>query len=490
MENDQEITIPNNWRPRKYQLKFWSALENGKRRAIEIAHRRWGKDDVALHWTASAMAQVPGTYWHMLPKANQARKAIWDAINPKTGKRRIDEAFPAEIWDVRRDTDMFLRSSTLNSSWQVIGSDNYENVIGSPPVGVVFSEWALANPSAWGYIAPILEENGGWAIFITTIRGKNHAYRMYKMALSDPNWFADLQTVDDTQAISQNSIESARREYHALYGVEAGNALIQQEYYCDAEAPVIGAIYGAWMAKMRKEGRIRTNLYDPDLSVYTSWDLGFDDATAIWFWQLVKGEIRLIDYYEANGQDIKHYASQLIGYEIEVLERDPATGKVLKWIKGEAIPAVFHRSKYRYVKHYVPHDAANKLLAAGGRSIVQQAFEFGVKMYVVAATSQQNGIAAARKSLEITYIDESMCEKGIEGLLNYQFEYDENNKIFKSTPLHNWASHPCDAYEIIGQVWRNPVISETDEKPKFLADLTANDVFWPKNDHKTIEKRL
>jgi phage terminase large subunit len=488
--NDIEITIPNNWQPRIYQKPFWCALEAGKRRAIEIAHRRWGKDDVALHWTATRMAQKAGTYWHMLPKANQARKAIWDAINPRTGKRRIDEAFPIEIWDVRRDTDMFLRSSTLNSSWQVVGSDNFDGLIGSPPIGVVFSEWALADPSAWGYIAPILEENGGWAIFITTIRGKNHAYRMYKMALKDPAWYADLQTVEDTKAISAASIEAARREYHALYGKEAGDALINQEYYCDAEAPILGAIYGKWIADARRDGRVRSGLYDPELPVYTAWDLGYDDSTAVWFWQLAKGEIRLIDYYEAHGQDVRHYMEQLMGYEIEVTERDPATGKILRWIKGQALPNAIHRSKYRYSKHYAPHDAANKLLAAGGRSIVQQAFEFGVKLHVVAATSQQNGINAARKALEITWIDEGMCEKGLEGLTQYQFEYDEDNKTFRSTPLHNWASHPSDAYEIIGQVWRNPVISEEEEKPRFLSDLTAKEVFWPENNGKRREDRF
>jgi phage terminase large subunit len=490
LENDQVITIPNNWQPRKYQIKMWAALERGIKRVIEIAHRRWGKDDVALHWAAVAMTQRAGTYWHMLPEAAQARKAIWDAINPHTGKRRIDEAFPIEIWDIRREHEMFLKSTSLNSTWQVVGSDNFNSLIGSPPIGVVFSEWALANPAAWAYLAPILEENGGWAIFITTSRGKNHAYRMYKMGINDPAWHSELQTVEDTQAISLERVEAARKEYHALYDQEAGDALIQQEYYCDFEAPVIGSIYGKYIAKARKEGRIRNGLYDPELEVFTAWDLGYDDATAIWFWQLAKNEIRLIDYYEAHGQNIDHYVSHMIGYEIIVTKRDDSSGKILKWTKGAKIERAAHREKYRYGKHYAPHDAANKLLAAGGRSIVVQAFELGVKLHVVAATSQQNGIAAARKALEITYIDEERCEEGLEGLIQYQFEWDDKNKIFKSTPLHNWASHPSDAYEIIGQVWRNPVISETEEKPRFLSDLTAKDVFFPEDLGQRREERF
>ena len=92
-----QILLPHNWRPRDYQLGLWQYLWNGGREALEVAHRRWGKDDVALHWTAVAAKQRVGVYWHMLPQAAQARKAIWDAVNPHTGKRRIDEAFPREI---------------------------------------------------------------------------------------------------------------------------------------------------------------------------------------------------------------------------------------------------------------------------------------------------------------------------------------------------------------------------------------------------------
>ncbi len=127
------ITLPNNWAPRRDQLKLWSYLERGGKRAVECAHRRWGKDDVALHWTAMAANDVGhsgaigrvGTYWHMLPKANQARKAIWEAVNARTGKRRIDEAFPRELRSDTRETDMFIRFKN-GSTFQIIGSDRYD----------------------------------------------------------------------------------------------------------------------------------------------------------------------------------------------------------------------------------------------------------------------------------------------------------------------------------------------------------------------------
>ena len=142
------IQLPaNGWEPRWYQQKLWSYLQSGGLRAIEIAHRRWGKDDVILHHTAIAIHERVASYWHCLPEFVQARKAIWTAVNAHTGKRRIDEAFPIELRESTNDNEMFIRFKN-GSTWQVIGSDRYNSLVGSGVAGVVFSEWALANPSA------------------------------------------------------------------------------------------------------------------------------------------------------------------------------------------------------------------------------------------------------------------------------------------------------------------------------------------------------
>lgn len=444
------IRIPHNWKPRTYQRKLWRYLMGGGKRAVAVWHRRAGKDEVALHWAAISMAMRPGTYWHMLPEAAQARKAIWEAINPHTGIRRIDEAFPKEIWDVRREQDMFLKSTALRATWQVVGSDNFNSLVGSPPVGIVFSEWSLANSSAWAYMRPILAENGGWAVFIYTPRGKNHGYSTYQMAMSEDGWFGQKLTVDNTKALPQTMLDNELREYIKEYGIEAGQSFFDQEYHCSFDAAILGAVYGASMSRAEKAGRIKNALYDAELPVHTAWDLGFDDATSIWFFQMARNEVRLIDCYEANGHGIDHYCAYLA-----------------------SLP-------YDYGDHFVPHDAANKLMAAGGRSIVQQAFALGVKMRIVHATSQQNSINAARKILEIAWFDAEKCAKGIEALKQYQFEYDDDKKTFRSKPLHDWTSHFSDAFEIIGQVWQNPVLLPASEKPRFLEDLTANEVFFPK----------
>ena len=232
----QKITLPHNWTPRPYQIPLWNYFRKGGaqgKRVVAVWHRRAGKDEIAMHLTATALAERPAMYWHMLPEAAQARKAIWDAVNPHTGKRRIDEAFPHALRASTRDQEMCIKF--INGSvWQVLGSDNYDSLVGSPPAGVVFSEWPLSHPDAWAYLRPILAENNGWAFFIYTPRGdSNHGYNSYQYALkSDNEWFGQLLTVDDTGIFDEKTLKEEYDEYINQYGKSRGEALFNQEYYC------------------------------------------------------------------------------------------------------------------------------------------------------------------------------------------------------------------------------------------------------------------
>lgn len=418
---------------------------------MAVWHRRAGKDEIALHWTAVATQRRPATYWHMLPEASQARKAIWDAINPHTGIRRIDEVFPLAMRSNTKENDMMIKF-TNGSTWQVVGSDNYNSLVGSPPAGVVLSEYALADPLAWAYLRPILKENGGWAMFISTPRGQNHLADMFRAAEKDANWFCQKLPATQTRLFTAEDLASELLAYQEEYGENNGKALFRQEYECSFDAAMLGAIYAEWIERAEAEGRIRPNLYDPTLPVYTAWDLGFDDATAIWFYQVVRTEVRLIDYFEDSLQPPEFY--------VEVMKS-----------KG-----------YNYAngKNYGPHDAANKLLQAGGRSLVQQFYGMGVPMQVVAATSIMNGIAAARVLLKRSYFDRDKCAKGIKHLRQYQWKFDAKRKLFSSVPLHDEHSHGADALEIIGQVAKDEIASPGKPTgPRFLHEVTANEVFFP-----------
>jgi hypothetical protein len=293
-------------------MPLWNYMEgDGKgKRAVAVWHRRAGKDEICLHTAAVKAFERVGNYWHMLPEYSQARKAIWDAVNPHTGKRRIDEAFPPEIRKTTREHEMQIVFKN-GSTWQVVGSDSYNRLVGSTPCGVVFSEWSISNPSAWAYIRPILAENGGWAFFIYTPRGRNHGWTTLEGAVENDGWFAQVLTADQTGVFTPEQLASERQEFIRQYGEVEGDSFFRQEYMASFDAALMGAFYGQWMEAADREGRI-AEVQAANREVFTAWDIGFSDDTVIWFFQLEPmGKLRIIDYYANSGKDIEHYVDIL-----------------------------------------------------------------------------------------------------------------------------------------------------------------------------------
>jgi hypothetical protein len=408
-----EVTLPNHWRPRAYQRRLWYYLEAGGKRAVAVWHRRAGKDEVCLHWAACAAMQRVGNYWHMLPEASQARKAIWDAVNPHTGHRRIDEAFPQAVRLGQRDDDM--RIKLVNGSvWQVVGSDNFNSLVGAPPAGLVFSEYSLTNPAAWDYLRPILAENGGWCVFMMTPRGRNHAWELYDMARSRPDWFAELLTVDDTRAIGAEIIADERAS-------GMSDDMVAQEYYCSFDAALPGAYYGKLLQNAEADGRIGRVPWAPDAVVHTAWDLGIGDSTAIWFCQQVGQETRLIDYYESFGVGLDHYAKAL------------------------------RERPYVYGEHILPHDAQVADLSTG-RSRLQTLAMLGIHGRVLPREPNiEDGINAVRNLLPRCWFDADRCARGLDALRQYRCDYDAERKIYSARPRHDWTSHAADAFRYLAR---------------------------------------
>jgi hypothetical protein len=216
--------MPNQWEPRPSQLPVWNYVIGGGKRAVLVCHRRFGKDSVSINLMATKAVQDPGLYYYMAPTQKHARKIIWDNIG-SNGMRIIDQAFPAAIRQSCNDQDMRIVLKN-GSIIQVVGSDNYDSLVGSNPKGLVFSEWSLADPTAWDYLRPILTENGGWALFIYTPRGLNHGYETYTMARQNVDWYCERLTVEDTGIMSPAQIQAER---------DAGmsETKIRQEFYCD-----------------------------------------------------------------------------------------------------------------------------------------------------------------------------------------------------------------------------------------------------------------
>ncbi len=461
------------WYCEPHQDNLWRYLDSGGLRAYAVWHRRGGKDDVAMRWSHKAAHKAHGNYWHMLPQAEQARKAIWDAINPHTGIRRIDEAFPPEFRKRTRNNEMMIEfrcGSRLKSGsiWQVVGSDNFNALVGSPPRGIVFSEWALADPHAWAYMRPILRENGGWAIFITTPRGRNHGYTLLQAARKAKGWFHEVLPATQTNVFTPEELEEERLELISEYGDEMGQNMFEQEYLCSFDAAILGAIYARQLRAAEQAGRVLDIPHDPSLPVHTSWDLGYADATVIWFFQISRKEVRLIDYHQNSGKDAQFYASQLAGRPLAPAGEQP---------RPEDAKDAEHRRAYRYGQHYGPHDTANKTLSAGGRSFGDQMQAFGYSLNVVPAINQADQINAARKTLQYCWFDRERTEKGRDALSTYHYQWDDKLKILSDEPKHDWSSHPADALEIIGQVWTPQLAIPKPAGPRFLHDAIADDVF-------------
>ena len=407
----EDLLLIPDWRPRDYQLPMYRYLRGGGKRALGVWHRRAGKDMTVMNWTREAALDRVGTYWHMLPTLQQGRKVIWEGIY-KDGTKKLDTFEPEIIKGVRND-DMKLELHN-GSIWQVVGSDNYDSLVGSNPIGVVFSEWSLTDPQAWEFIRPILRENGGWAIFIYTPRGRNHGYDLMKVADRNEDWFSEVLTVDDTGMLTPEDIEKERME-----GMSPD--LIAQEYYCSFDAALHGAYYGPQMAKALEDGRVCGVPHQPEHPVETWWDIGIGDSTSIWFAQYVGGEIHLIDYYETSGEGLAHYAKVL---------NDRANEK-----------------KYNYSAHIAPHDIKARELGTG-KARIDVARNLGIRFQVAPKMGVDDGIEAVRNMLGRCWFDRDATDHGLEALRQYCKEWDARNAMFKDRPHHDWTSHASDAFRM------------------------------------------
>lgn len=401
-----QVSLPNAWTPREYQQPLLRYLAGGGQRAVAVWHRRAGKDSAAMNWTACAAHMAPGTYWHMLPTAQQGRIVIWDARDGD-GKNIVDKAFPLELRTKTRNDEMKIELK-CGSLWQVVGSDNYDRLVGANPKGVVFSEYALTDPRAWDFIRPILVQNGGWALFIFTPRGKNHAHDLYQMAKHADGWFAQTLTVDDTGIITKAQVEAERQ-------AGMSDAMIRQEFYCSFEAPNESSYYGKLLEEAENSGRIGSVPLYRNHAVDTWWDLGIGDSTAIWFAQRVGQEVHLVDYYEAHSEGLMHYAK------------------------------VLQNKGYVYGTHWAPHDIEARELGTG-QSRFDVAAQLGIRFRIVDKVSIEDGIEAVRGLLPRCWFDAEKCKDGLKMLRAYHREYHDRSKSYAFHPAHDFSSHGADAF--------------------------------------------
>lgn len=409
------LDIPYKFTQREYQKPFWLQIQDDPpvNRAVLVWHRRSGKDKTMLNAIVPQMLRRVGAYYYVFPEFNQGRKALWDNIDNE-GFKTMDHI--PEPLRKRTDNGQMLIELFNGSIFQVIGASDINRIVGTNPIGIVFSEYSLMAPNIIGFLLPIVVANKGFMWFNFTPRGDNHARNLYENAKKD-KWFVSYMPADKSGVFSPGELEEIRQDYIKLYG---DDKLFNQEFMCSFDEPVQGSYYGALMTRAQDEGRIANVPWRNDTQVSTYWDIGVNDATAIWFVQFVGDEVRLIDYYESNEKALDHY--------VKVVKEKP----------------------YIYDQHWGPHDLKVREFVGGSR--IEAARKLGVNFRIAPRLPREDGINAARLILSRCYFDKTKCEQGIAALKFYHKKYNEETKTYGKNPEHDWSSNGADAFRYLAVV--------------------------------------
>jgi phage terminase large subunit len=404
MERSRIVRVPVDYRPRRQFVAFHRRWQ---RFACIVTHRRAGKTVACihdLHRGATRSQKLRPRYAYLAPFLRQSKAVAWDYLRAAIEPARAAGA---------RAHESELRIDYSNGGQvRLYGADNPDAMRGIYLDGVVLDEYADMDPRVWSQIIrPALADRQGWAVFIGTPKGRNAFFELWRRSQSEPGWFSMMLKASDTGLIPESELESARRDL-----TEEQYA---QEFECSFDAAVVGSYYGKPMMRAEAERRIAPVPYDPAALVWTSWDLGIRDATAIWFAQVVGREIRIIDYYEASGVDLGHYVREI------------------------------GSRPYVYAGHIVPHDAQAKELGTG-KSRLEVLANLGLEHITLAPLHRiEDGINAVRMLLPRCWFDASKCARGLDALKLYRADYDDKLQALRAHPVHDWTSHAADAFRYL-----------------------------------------
>lgn len=419
------IKFPHKFVPRDYQADILREMFiEEKRHFYLVQHRRSGKDKLTLQMMIGYLCKRVGLGLYIFPHAVQARKSIWKGRGgDKDGMRFIDH-IPKEIIKKKNELEMAIEFHN-GSILQLAGSSNIDNLVGSNPVIIAYSEFPLHNPLVRQLLSPILAENNGVEILNGTPRGKGPAYEIFKAAVNNPTWCVRHLTVeqtkraDGTPVITQEEIDSFRKS-----GMD--EEIIAQEFYCDWSSGNVGAFYTAEMQTAENQGRI-CNFEINKLPCFAFFDVGIADATSIWILQPDGGMLKMIYYYEATGQGFEHYAQVLNAFK--------------------------ERFGVKILYHFGPHDLMQRQWGGAPRTALRIAQDCGINFLIVPNVSIEDGIQSVKAIFPQVWIHMEHCAKGIEALRHYRREYDYELRTYKKAPLHDWSSHCADSFRYFAVQW-------------------------------------
>jgi hypothetical protein len=415
------IEIP--YKPREHQLKVHELLE-GKRFAVVVAHRRFGKTVAALnHLIREAVLNEKETprYAYIAPTYGQAKRVAWDYLvkytTPLGGTNNISE----------------LRVDFWGRRIQLYGSDNPDSLRGQFFDGVIIDEVGDQNPKIWtDIVRPALTDRKGWCLFIGTPKGHNHFKELRDRAEKEEGWGLLEFKASETGVVDDTELKAAKNEM--------GEDKYRQEFECSFDAAVEGSYYGQMLNELEEKKHMQEIPREELSRTFTAWDLGMGDSTSIWVAQLVGTEVRLIDYYENHGVGLDHY---------------------VKWIKD---------NDYLKAEHILPHDVRVRELGTG-KSRMEMLEESGLEVKIAPRMGLDDGIQAVRRLLPRCWFNVPKVQTGLNCLRNYRRDYDEKRKIFYERPLHDWSSHGSDSFRYLAlgldeghSTWSKPI----NQMPKWI----------------------
>ena len=410
--SERRIILP--FTPRRWQRPL---IEDTSLRIVAVVHRRAGKS-TAFAWRGLRKALThdrghmpanrrnlkadPPRVVHVLPeRVMWQRTGLWDKV--KRAAEAIDGATPFKSE---------LRVELPNGGvYQCGGMDNPDAWRGGYADEVIEDEADDQTASGLDMvIAPMLADYRGTRVKVGTPKGNGRLADAYNDAAGDPSVSRYLLRWQDTDVLDPTQIAELRRDLD--------EEEFAQEMECSFTAPNAGSYYGKWLDAAVREERVTRVLYDPALPVYTSWDLGMDDSTAIWFFQISpRGEWRWLEYHEDNGQGLEAYAKVLAS------------------------------KSYVYRKHFLPHDVEVREMTNKGRSRREFLGGLGVRpIQVVPAANPADRVSASRTILPKSWFDAKGCEVGLKMLRGYRRQWNENMGVWRAEPVHDGASHCADAF--------------------------------------------
>lgn len=404
------ITIP--YAPRRWANNLHSA---STRWIVLVLHRRAGKTTAVLNHLQRDCIRIPESQFAYIgPTYKQSKRVAWDIV------KKISRDIPGVQYNESELTVKYPNGSKLI----LVGSDNPDSLRGLALWGVGFDEYSQQPSNIFSeIISKALADHLGYAIFFGTPKGKNEFYRIYKAALSNPEWTTVFKTIDDSlrdeEGDTINNLRTALEDDKRLVaqGLMTEDEF-HQEWYCSFEAAIKGAYYATQLADARKQGRIKLVPYDPALKVHMVSDLGVGPNFATGFYQRVAGETRMIDYWEGDNKD--------------------GIPQAVKGAKDKP---------YVYGKWFLPHDAKAASIDTG-KTRVQTIKELwpNIELVVIPRLSVDDGIARGRIMFSHLWIDETNCQKFLDHIAQYRQEWDENKGMFKEKPLHDFTSHAADVH--------------------------------------------